>query len=324
MKALFVVALVMMAGWALEVAHPVFFDCEPLVVWTGADDPPTLYFCGRPWPVAWQKAQEGGRTRWETSLCGAPLGVWTVRVGPQSSAFLRVSREASVLEIVGVPPTARLFLDQSAYIVGETGAAFFLPRPGFHIIVVEHLCYRLEQGLDLRAGERTLLKISEFWDLQSSSVQVLPGHRVSLHMRVRSVLSLPYLEAEVDLPPGWRLVQFAEALAPVPAARVIARSFVVEVPQDAAEAVYRIRVRWHGQERTADLAVVRALSPWVVVGHWDVQRNEVDLAKPFALTYERMLWAASILGQPIPYSTAIMTPELLQAILERWASGEAG
>jgi len=70
--------------------------------------------------------------------------------------------------------------------------------------------------------------------------------------------------------------------------------------------------------------VVEKLPPLVVVGHWDVKRGALDLSSPFSLTFERALWAASLLGQPIPYTDETMTPELLREILQRWASGEGG
>jgi len=62
----------------------------------------------------------------------------------------------------------------------------------------------------------------------------------------------------------------------------------------------------------------------VVVGHWDVNRDDLDLTSPFSLTFERVLWAASLLGKPIPYTGEIMTSELLREILQKWASGEGG
>jgi len=70
--------------------------------------------------------------------------------------------------------------------------------------------------------------------------------------------------------------------------------------------------------------VAEKLPPLVVVGHWDVKKNKLDLASPFSLTFERALWAASLLGHPIPYTDAILTPELLREILQKWASGEGG
>ncbi|MFN3346981.1 MAG: hypothetical protein ACK42E_04130 [Candidatus Bipolaricaulaceae bacterium] len=319
--AVFVVAA---AGWAMELAHPVLFDCEPLVLWTQTEDPPVLYFCGRPWPVEWQKAREGERIRWEASLCAAPLGVWSVQSGLVSWAFLRVSSEESVLELVGAPPGAVVSLDGRTHTVGETGSSFFVVQPGVHALVVEHLCDRLEQELNLPLGQRTRIAVGNLEDLGRSSAQVLPGHKLALTLRVRSALSLPFLEVQVRLPFGWRVEIPEDMFSPVPAAHRSERSFLVEVPAEAEEGVYAVVVRWHGLVRVVEVEVAKDLSPLVVVGHWDVREGRLNLAAPFALTYERALWAASLLGRPIPYSTAIMTPELLQTILEKWASGEAG
>lgn len=324
MKAWILVALVTAVGWAMELAHPVFFDCEPLVVWTRTEDPPVLYFCGRPWPTEWRKNPDREGFRWETSLCGAPLGAWIVQSGRDSTAFLRVSSETSVLEIMGAPPNACVSLDGEAHIVGEKGSSFFIVQPGVYTLVVEHLCDRLEKELVLVPGQRMCIELSNFYDLQISSIQVLPGHKIALTLHVRSALSLPHLALELRLPFKWRAEIPDEIFSPVPAAKWVERSFLVEVPAEVEEGVYTIVVRWQGLERAAKVAVVQSLSPLVVVGHWDVQKEELDLTQPFALTYERALWAASLLGKPVPYSTDIMTPELLQAILEKWASGEAG
>ncbi len=324
MKAWIGVAVVVSMGWALEVAHPVLLDGEPLVVWTQTEDPPTLSFCGRPWPAAWRKTQEGERIRWETSLRGAPLGVWIVQSGPDSAAFLRVDANKSVLELVGGPPRAVVWLDGRAYPLGETGASFFLLEPGRHTLAVEHLCDRWENDVHLLAGQRTRVELGHLGDLRTSSDQVLPGHRITLSLELRSALSLPFVELQLGLPPGWQAMIPEDGLSPVPRDRWIQQDFLVEVPPGVEEGRYTIEVRWHGWVRRVTVAVVKSLSPLVVVGHWDVGRGELDLRQPFALTYERALWAASLLGKPIPYSMAIMTPELLQAILEHWASGEGG
>jgi len=58
----------------------------------------------------------------------------------------------------------------------------------------------------------------------------------------------------------------------------------------------------------------------VVIGHWNVGENALDLKQPYAITYERLFWAASLMGQPIPYTDAVMTPELWRELAEEWAN----
>jgi len=317
--------VVALAGWAMEVAHPVFFAREPLVLWTrDVETAPILFFCGEPWPVNWRQVEEDGKVRWEADLRDAPLGIWTVCAESECFSFLRVEDGASFVEIKGAPPGARVFLDQGeAYVVPANGRSFFLTQPGFHILTVEFLCSRLAQSLHARGGERTVVHVGELLDVRSSTPEVLPGHRFSIYLRVRSALALPYLQLEINGPPGWRV--FAEELfLPVSAGALIECSFRVEVPPDAVPGEYFLALRWHGQHQTVAVKVTQSLSPLVVVGHWDVAEGDLALASPFALSFERVLWAVSLLGQPIPYTTELMTPELLRRILELWASGEAG
>ncbi|MEN3010449.1 MAG: hypothetical protein ABDI20_05650 [Candidatus Bipolaricaulaceae bacterium] len=315
-----------LAGWALEVAHPAFFAREPVVLWTAAPSPPpTLLFCGRPWLAEWRMAQESGRVRWEARLEHAPLGVWLVCVGSECFAFLRVDESLSLVEIVGAPPKTQVSLGNALplLVVSEQGKNFFVVPPGRYTLVAEYACDRVAQDLALSPGERRILRFGELLEVGSSAAEILPGHRLRVMVRVRSVLSLPYLGIQVSLPPGWRITE-EELFLPVPAGRVVARAFTVEVPVHAEEGVYTLSVRWHKDEHSLHIPVRKLLSPWVVVGHWDVHQNRLDLTAPYDLTFERVLWAASLLGRPIPYTAEVMTPELLHAILEAWASGAGG
>ncbi|MCS7216790.1 MAG: NEW3 domain-containing protein [Candidatus Bipolaricaulota bacterium] len=315
------------AGGALEVAHPAFFRSEPVVLWTpGAEPTPLLFFCGQPWPVRWTVEAEGERVRWEALLPPeAPLGAWVVCVGAECFAFLRVEDGASLVEVVGAPPGAHVAIDGGPpHTLGERGSGFFLTRPGRHALEAWHACDRLVQVWEIAPGERKTVRLGDFVGLGASSPEVLPGRRFRLILRVRSALALPRLEIQAVLPPGWRAVGEEELFRPVPAGGLVERRLEVEVPPEAAEGVYRILVRWHGQERGLAMRVVSALSPLRVVGHWDVARGDLDLTAPFALTFERVLWAASLLGQPLPYTGVRLTPELLREILEAWASGAGG
>lgn len=316
-----------LAGWALEVAHPAFFAREPVVLWTHAPTPaPTLFFCGRAWPAAWRTTLEEGRVRWETCLGEAPVGVWLVCVGQDCFAFLRVEDGLSLVEIVGAPPGSQVSLDGvPPLVIPESGASFLIACPGQYTLTVEYACAHATQTLRVSPGERRVLRFGELLGAKSSAVAALPGHRLRVTVHVRSLLPLPYLRIQASLPPGWRIVEEDELFLPVPAGPAVARGFVVEVPTDAEEGVYELRLRWYGGgELRLSIPVRKRLSPWVVVGHWDVRAGRLDLTAPYALTFERALWAASLLGRPIPYTAEVMTPELLHAILEAWASGAGG
>lgn len=83
-----------MVGWALEVAHPVFFAREPVVVWTFPGEPnPKLFLHDTLWPAAWSCYEEEGRLRWEADLRDAPLGIWIVlaKTVSHSSGYLRTT-----------------------------------------------------------------------------------------------------------------------------------------------------------------------------------------------------------------------------------------
>ncbi|MCS7240059.1 MAG: NEW3 domain-containing protein [Candidatus Bipolaricaulota bacterium] len=310
-----------LVGWAMELAHPAFFAAEPLVVWTEEVSPPTLFFCGNPWPVEWRAEKEGPRTRWETPLAQAPLGVWIICAEGACAAVLRVPNEKSVVEISGAPPGSTVSLDaQETRIIGESGKTFFIAEPGQQKLLFAYECGRFEELLTLTASQHLVVKIGELRELLLSSSEVLPGARISAQLKVRSAIPLPYLATQVLLPNGWQVESQEELLLPIPPEHEVRRSFVIQVPADTAIGRYEIAVRWHGLELKAKVDVVDALSPRVVVGHWDTQNNALNLTTPFALTYERMLWASCLLGQVIPYTTELMTPELLKALLEEWAS----
>lgn len=312
-----------LVGWAMEVSHPAFFPAEPLVVWTEDVNPPTLFFCGNPWPADWHAEEEGGRFRWETALHQAPLGIWTICAEGICVAVLRVPQEASLVEIVGAPPGSFVHLgEQEIRAVGEQGRSFFVTTPGEQKLILEYECGRFEEHIVLAAGERLVFKFGELLGLNVSSSEVLPGEKIRLELIGRSLIPLPYLAAQISLPENWRIETQEELLLPIPPQHQVHRNLTIRIPEDNACGTYEIAVRWQGWELKAKVKVGDSLSPLVVIGHWDVQRNVLDLSSPFALTYERVLWASSLLGQPIPYTTELMTPELLNTVLEAWASDE--
>jgi len=310
-------------GWALEVAHPVFFAREPVVVWTKPTEPePTLLFRGTLWPAEWTCYQEGERVRWEADLNDAPLGVWMV-CGQECFSFLRVSEDFGLVEVRNAPPGLEIKLGNKAHVADSQGITFFLVPPGVYALETQILGEKLQRYVHVYPGKREeIVFVSAA--LEPMSFWALPGARLGMTIAAQTAFDLPFLPVEASLPSGWEGEPGPDYLMPVPKGTTALRTWYISIPKNVEPGEYLCTFRVFGSVVSTKVRVVEKLPPLVVVGHWDVKRGNLDLSSPFSLTFERALWAASLLGQPIPYTDETMTPELLREILQRWASGEGG
>jgi hypothetical protein len=308
-----------MVGWALEVAHPVFFAREPVVVWTLPDEPnPKLFLHDALWPTAWSCYEEEGRLRWEADLRDAPLGIWIV-CGQDCFSFLRVSEDYGLVEVHNAPPGLEITLGEKTHLTDSRGTTFFLVPSGIYSLETRVLGTRLKKQVHVYSGKREeVVWISA--SVKPTSSWAIPGTRIGMTIAAQTEFDLPFLPVEISLPPGWEGEPGPDHLFPVHKETSALRTWYITVPKDAEPGEYLCTFTVLGFPVSAKIRVAEKLPPLVVVGHWDVRKNELDLASPFSLTFERALWAASLLGQPVPYTDEIMTSELLFEILQRWVS----
>ncbi len=310
-------------GWALEVAHPVFFAWEPIVIWTKPSEPePTLLFRGTLWLAEWTCHQEGERVRWEADLKDAPLGVWMV-CGQECFSFPRVSEDFGLVEVRHAPPGLEIRLGEKVHVADSQGMTFFLVPPGIYALEMQIFGERLQKYVRVDPGKREeIVFVSAA--LQPMSFWALPGARLGITIAAQTAFDLPFLPVEPSLPSGWEGEPGPDHLLPVPKETNVLRTWYISIPENAEPGEYPCTFTVFGFTVSTKVRVAEKLPPLVVVGHWDVRKNDLDLSSPFSLTFERALWAASLLGHPIPYTDEIMTSELLRTILQKWASGEGG
>ena len=318
-------------GWAMEVAHPVLFAQEPVVVWTSpGEGHPSLLFCGEQVIATWTKHPEEGRVRWEGSLpSDAPLGVWTVEVKDACYSFLRIPMEWAILEVRGVAGT-EIEAPGVQVVQGKGGTTVLIGPAGSWRVSIT-LPGREEpqvEELSLAPGERKALFLGRV-ELVSSTPVALPGSTIQVTATILTPVDLPKLTDSLILPPGWSAepttcetcpLHFEE---PVPAGHPVTRAWLVHIPPDARGS-YTIELAPPGLEPagTATVEVRNRLPIEVVVAHWDVENDDLDLKLPDKITYEQLLWAASLVGQEVPFSGQRMTQTKLEALAEKWlASG---
>ncbi len=335
-------------GVALELyGSLVRFPHEPLVVYTElAESEPVLRSLdGGVLPaVAWQKeVLPQGRIRWIAHLEGVlPEGIWSVATDQGCWTFLLVSPLCTIVEIFGsTEQTVKMVTAAGQTYVGATSARHpltFVVKPAYEgekasISSVSCPSYLSpSEEIVLRAGTR--LRVS--WPplaLYATSREALPGTSVVIGFApvsgigvLADLLLAPLDSFGINLPSGWEL-------EPLPQTECCAAYdafvpwFAVHVPASAEEGTYEIRVGLNSPEFfchcSLQIRVVWVLSPKEVVGHWNVREEQLDLTQPYAITYERLLWAASLLGQKIPYTETIMTEKLLQQLAEEWRSSPA-
>lgn len=333
MRAAGIAALILtiaVAGWALEGARPVFFAEEPVVLFAppGADAP-VLSFNGEQYPTTWTR-QPGDRwVRWEGVLPDqAPLGIWVATSGLECTAFLRVPSDWAVLELRGV--TGLTVEAPGRWIIpGPQGIVVTGPAGEWQV----HYSFpgqgesrSLDVSLAPREWKTILIGLLE---LAPSTPLVLPGYDFLLKARILSPVEIPSLAEALALPPGWSAEPAScqgcpPALdEPVPEDILTERAWLVHVPATAPLGEYELLVQLPGAGLSAEvrIEVVRWLPVPVVVAHWDTQADALDLTLDPGITFEQLLWAASLLGREVPHSGRTMTPAMLDRLAELWAQG---
>ncbi|MCX7750152.1 MAG: NEW3 domain-containing protein [Candidatus Bipolaricaulota bacterium] len=307
------------AGAGLELARPVLFLSEPLVLWTlPGEEPPRVSFGGTPLPVErWERTPDGDRIRWEARLPPSPPGVWLACAGSACYAFLRVPEEMGIVE-VRAPPGTPLSLAGAARVADRGGWAWFAVPPGEWELRGELAGGPSRHRVEVRAGERVGVTLI-LAEVEPSARVVLPGHRLTLSVRAVAPRDLSTLGAEFALPEGWEASPTPGTYEPIRAGELAVRAWIVSVPAGAILGEHAVGVRLPdlGLEIKATVTVAIRLPPREVVCHWDVTANRLDLTLPCFLTYERLLWAATFVGRELPHTgRPFSQPELLELARE--------
>ncbi|QAA77232.1 MAG: hypothetical protein BIP78_1466 [Candidatus Bipolaricaulis sibiricus] len=310
-------------GVGLEVARPVLFLSEPLVVWTvPGEDSPRVSLGPLDVPLDWCTTWDGERTRWEGAFPAfSPPGVWMVCTDHSCEAFLRVPDVMGIVEVRALPGTALVLAGQEGF-VGKTGWAWFVVPPGEHVLGAsmsgQQSCYRVL----VYPAERVTVSLV-LASLGTSSGAVVPGHTVTLYVHLLSPRDLPSAYGELELPEGWEAMPLEGVHEPVRRGEVAVRCWRVVVPPSAAVGEYVVRMGFPdlGLEAQVPVVVTPRLSPREVVCHWDLAADGLDLSLPCRLTYDRLLWAATFVGQELPYTGRVFTQAELNALAAEWAAG---
>lgn len=338
------------SGLALEMASPlILFPSEPLVVYTEPGEGPPLIraFLSRiPVSVEFKKLSFlDGRIQWKADVLGLSEGVWEVFTDKGSCTFLVVNPFSSVVEVCVQAET----LVKIATSTGETYSGLAQPAKPLTFIV-PFVCGGVEAWVDfpycgstamhptrieLFPSHRSRVFLPAF-SLELSSNEVLPGTSFAIGLLSPTGLAglADFLLAsenlvEVVLPQGWEVKRISESTC--------CRSYTgfvpwleVQVPLNAAPGTYSLQLILRCPQNPAfsclletEVFVTSKLSPKQVIGRWKVEEDRLDLTQPLAITYERLLWAASLVGREIPHTGEIMTREMLQELAEEWARSTA-
>lgn len=330
-------------GYAFEMASPfVLFPSDSLIVIVDPDEsPPFLrsFPCGPAIPIEWEKTRfADGKTQYKAYLGGLSDGVWEVNTNKMSYAFLVVSPFSSLVEILVETETLVTMTTATGEVfTGLANVSYpltFVVRPLFSgteaWIYSSHQPHACMQKIVLTPNSRTRFFLPDF-EIQTSSYEVVPGASFTLGFVARQKASVieyalaPAKYIKLTIEPGWKTeyLEVAQHFEP----SVFTPWIAIKVPSDAKPGRYLLRVTIqssHHPEFSCQLekqiAVNTNLSVHTVIGHWDVAGNRLDLTQPYALTYERILWAATLVGQEIPFTGVVMTQELFQKLAEEWAS----
>lgn len=310
-------------GVGLDVAHVVLFAHEPVVAWTlTGEGAPTASFSGTTWPVAWRQTAEGERIRWEgILLVDAPLGMWLLCTDRGCHALLRLAADQGLLE-VRAAPGATLTVGAQARVTDRAGRAFFVVVPDEHELVAVIGPDRLTRTVTVRAGQRTELVLN-FATVEFSTTATQPGREVTLSVRIVPPRDLPTLMADLALPAGWGATPNPGLSEPLAVGEATSRSWRVSIPIDAPYGEHAVTVGLPdlGTEVSALLTVADRLPSRVVVCHWDVTADWLDLTLPCAVTYERLLWATAFVGKELPFTGRVFTRSDLDVLAQEWEKG---
>lgn len=339
-----------LTGFALKLVSPaVLFPHEPLIIQTEAGEaPPEIKSLCEDIlvPVSWQTlALLDGKTQWTVKLTDLlPSGPWKVATDRGECAFLLASPLWSIVEAFAQgEPMVRMTTALGREFVGRAPAAeplVFLVQPASE---EEEAWIGIEDstGCPLAPPQRILLAPSSRVRLflppffaHLTAKEVRPGGEVVLGLSAAPGFSAALVEflvtpqrlVDMVLPPGWEkeYLQQSECCGETKGFFPLAR---IRVPPHAPLGEYQIEIMFKNPEHPEDghrlkltLRVVETFSPKEVIGHWDARENGVDWTRPYALTYERLLWAVSLLGREIPYTGTVMTEELVQELAREWAN----
>ncbi len=326
---LLAVALLAFPGWGLECSHPVLLPGEAVEVWLPAGEgPPELTFCGEPFPVSWTSQPQGDKVLWQAHLPDhLPPGVWLVQHHSQCGSFFRAPPGWAVAELVGLEGAS---LTAPGLLV--------LSRPGGVEVTGPagdwKLSYQFpgqetrELAVSLAPGERRQFTLG-YVDLHPSTPVALPGHAFLLRADIFSPVDLPSTAAALVLPPGWGAQPAPcdgcppAGLEPIPAGVPTARAWLVQVPPGAL-GTYSLALELAGMGLRGEVAVEVAttLPVEVVVGHWDVRRDRLDLTLPPSIEYEQLLWATTFVGRELPFSGRVLTRGDLERLAQLWQQAD--
>lgn len=309
-----------LAVTGLEVAHPAFFAWEPVVVWTETtDSPPVVSFGAAPWTPDWEGYPEEGRVRWEGVLPPhAPLGVWVVCAGEACHAFLRVGEGQGILEIETMPG-AVLTLGGETRVADGSGRAFFVMPPGDYEFRAAAEGATVAGIGRIRAGQRARVSLA-LASTDVSTPTALPGATVTVSVRVGSPRELPIFSADLVVPEGWEVHPEPGLHDPLRAGEAAVRSWRVEIPAEGelGEYVLIVVLPDVGITLRSGLTVADRLPPQLVICHWDVDQDELDLSVPCEVTYARLLWAVAFVGRELPYAGRTLTRTEVEALAAEW------
>lgn len=327
-------------GAALECPGPyVRFPDDLLLAYTAVEEaPPVLKKLGVEDPVSvdWQKkVLSEGRVQWQAKAALSE-GMWFLTTDRGCCGFLVVNPLFAIVEILGPP-------GYTVKIVTSSGQTHMGVIPALHPLTFlikpaaaetawiswgsTPECPVKTREIFLWPGAR--VRVPQIF-LQTTSAKALPGTSVAVGFSSASdrgdLVDLLLFSLDISLPSGWSM-EFAGLTECCATYEGFVPWFFVHVPPDAAPGEYELLVRAQSPDFAyqfvLQLQVVLTLSPKEVVGHWDVAGQKLDLTQPYAITYERLLWAATLLGQKLPYTEMVMTRELWQELAEEWVGSAA-
>jgi len=306
------------AAWG-QLVHRAFFAREPVRVHADQDAVPWLVWEKEVYDAAWTHEEDGAGVLWSAELpAEAPLGAWAVcGIAEACVPFQRVADDCALLEVSTVPG-ARVSVSGHAQTADPHGRVVFTPDPGTHSVAIR-LPDQHEpevREVDLAAGRRQVVEFGALV-LSLSSPYALPGSTVTLWAELLlPAARLPYIK--LRSPEGW-------TVEPFPRSEAHRAAWEIRVPEDALGAgVFELQAPAYDLEETATLLVRTWLPPEIVIAHWDVARDALDLSTPGAVTYDRILWAAAWIGRELPYAGRVLARAEVAALARAWAVNEGG
>lgn len=313
----------------------VLFESEPLEIRLPEGVVPEAFVGGIPFELPWEEVplEEGG-VLWRARFPGdAPLGPWYVEAGEDrfSFIFIRVPKGMGVLWGKG-------FAGMWCAVEGERkpmdpqGHCWFILPPGKYTFVgILPGGEEISREGKVAAGESAEVVFvgPEAFSLEASPVAEvsLSGNEFAVKVSFFSEVPLPSLCLSVELPEGWKArVEGGEGtcyLRPVYPERELELALIVSVPE-GIQGSFGIIVGpdFLNLKRTVSVRVARCLDPVTAVLHWDLGEGKLDFTSPATITYEKLLWAASMLGKRVPGACRTLNRSDLIALADIWSGAE--